>query len=397
MKTPRNFRSRPRADGSLRVWWEPRAAERKLGFAPVELDADRMGWSIKEAEKLNKAAQAAAEGGGAQPVTAQRHGRTITDLIGAYRTSVHFGENLRPKTRDSYRKLMLVIDDKWGTRRASEFDKATMHTWYQALYKARGARMAQALIRMFSILMEHAETMGWRPGNSNPCLRLKLVTPKARGRVATMDELTAVLASAEALGLHGVRLAVLLSLLQGQRQTDVLGARRDAFQLAPYLAPGEDVVQMRLAWSFVRSKRGNAGMMVVNAQALPYLRAALAETGTAARPLLPADPLIRDEATGKPYTAFLFNKRWHAVLAHAADPAKGNCPTVTDLQFRDLRRTFGVLARKAGLSKDDIGDVLGNSVAVNPQLGEVYTPASFETASRAVTAVQMAPKKGTRE
>ena len=396
MKTPRNFRSRIRADGTMRVWWEPRTAERKLGFNPVELDADRMGWSIKEAERLNAAVKKAAEDGGTQATT-KRSGRTITDLIGDYRQSVHFRENLKPASRDSYRKLMLVIDDKWGVHRAAEFDKATMHTWYQALYRARGSRMAQALMRMFSILMEHAETLGWRPGNSNPCLRLKMATPKARGRVATMEELAAIIAATDAMGLAGVRLAVLLSLLQGQRQTDVLGARRDAFQLVPWLPPGEDVAQMRLAWSFVRSKRGNAGMMIVNAQALPHVRAALADTGTAARPLLGSDALIRDEVTGKPYSAFLFNKRWRAVLDHAAAPDKGNCPSVHDLQFRDLRRTFGVLARKAGLDKSDIGDVLGNSAAVNPQLGEIYMPPSFDTLSRAVSAVRIAPKKGTRE
>lgn len=397
MKTPRNFRSRIRADGSLRVWWEPRTAERKLGFASVELDADRMGWSIKEAERLNAAAKKAAEGGAARTSSTGRQGRTITDLIGSYRQSVHFTEKLKPKTQDSYRKLMLVIDDKWGTRRASEFDKATMHTWYETLYRARGSRMAQAVMRMFSILMEHAETKGWRAANTNPCRNLKMTTPRPRSRVAKPEELTAVIASAGALGLAGVRLAILLSLLQGQRLTDVLEARRDAFFLAPYRAPGDATERMRLAWSFTRSKRGNASVMIVNDQVLPWLRATLADTGTAARPLRPEDGLIRDEATGKPYSLFLFNKRWRAVLDHAAAPDGGNCPTVRDLQFRDLRRTFGVLARAAGMSKDDIGDVLGNSAAVNPQLGEVYMPASFETLSRAVQAVQIAPRKGTRE
>jgi len=396
-KRPRGFRERRRGDGSLRVWWEPRKDERGLGFAPVELDADRLSWSIKEAEKLNRQV-AAARNGEPQKAATSRGARLIANLIESYRGSVHFRETLKPKTRDSYGKLMLVIGEKWGARRAAEFDKASMSTWYETLYYARGPRMAQALLRMMQTLMEHAESLGWRPANSNPCARLRMRTPDPRGRVALPHEIAALLAAADALGLRGARLAILMSLLHGQRQTDVLQARRDAFSLRRYRAPGEARARMRLVWSFVRSKRARIGVMVVHDDALPELRLALAYAGTAERPARPEDAVIRDEATGRPYTEFLFAKRWQAIRAHAAAPEKGNCPSVADLQYRDLRRTFGVLARAAGVSKSDVGDVLGNSLAVNPQLAEVYTPPEFETVSRAISAVRLTPtaRKGSK-
>lgn len=389
VKLPRWTRQRLRADGTTRLWWEPTAAARKLGFAPVELDADRLAWSVAQAKKLNAEVDK-----GKKPVAAAGHGRLISDLISAYRRSVHFTATLSPKTRDSYGKLLLVIEDKWGHRRASDFDKAVIHAWYETLYHARGPRMAQSTIRMMSILMELAERLGWRPDNSNPCLRLQIKTPAPRARVATLDEIAAILAAADALGLRSVALAIRLSLMQGQRQTDVLTATRGAFRLGPYQAMGEAEPRMRWIWTFQRSKRKNMGSMVVHDECVPDLRAALAETGSATRPRLPADALIFDEATAKPFSVDLFQKRWAKVLAYAADPQRGNCPSVADLQFRDLRRTFGVLARAAGVSKDDIGNVLGNSLAVNPQLGETYTPASFTTTSRAVMAVSITPKKG---
>lgn len=64
------------------------------------------------------------------------------------------------------------------------------------------------------------------------------------------------------------------------------------------------------------------------------------------------------------------------------------------LQFRDLRRTFAILSRSGGSTKDDTGDVLGNSSAVNPQLAEVYMPSQLDTASRAVDAIKRPGRKG---
>jgi hypothetical protein len=389
-KMPRGLRTRERSDGSLRMWWEPRAEDRAAGAVPVELDADRLSWSMKEADRLNAAVQAMREGKPAAP--GKRSSRLIADLIGSYRSGVHWQEGLKPKTRNSYDKLLLVIGDKWGGHRAADFDKAVMHAWYETLHRTRGPRMAQALIRMMSILFAHAEVLGWRRENSNPCLRLKVKTPAPRNRAATVEEVRALIASAEALGLHSMALAIRLGVLQGQRQTDIREAQRGAFALRPWLAPGEAEPRMRWVWTLRRSKRGNLGAMVVHDEAVPALRAALANAGTAARPLLATDALIRDEATGQAFSEFLFNKRWLALRAHAAAPEHGAMPSVADLQFRDLRRTFGVLARAAGVTDDDVGDVLGNSMAVNPTLAETYTPASFETASRAVAALSLAPK-----
>lgn len=394
---PRGFRMRMRADGSVRCWWEPRAEDRKLGFVPVDLDADRMTWSRRQAEELNeKVAAAKAEGPkGRGKVAAGKAGaRTISALIASYRKSPHFTTKLAAKTRDSYGKLLLQIEEKWGVYRVAEFDKSVINTWYEALFAAKGPRMAQALVRMMSILFARAEVLRWRPENSNPCWRLQIVTPVPRRRAGAAEELAAIIAGAQALGFPGMELAIRLALYQGQRQTDIRIATRGAFALVPHLFPGEKRARKVWVWTFVRSKRGNAGCMIVHPEVLPLLRALLADAGTADKPRRAEDPLILDPVTGRAYDEFLFNKRWRAILAWAADPKKGNCPDVANLQFRDLRRTFGVLARRGGASRDDVGDVLGNSAAVNPLLGEIYMPASFDTASRAVAAVKPKTPRG---
>jgi len=390
--TPMGLRQRERSDGTIRMWWEPRADARKLGFTVVELDANRATWSRQQAEKLNKQVEEAHAKGGKATQKARRASRTIDDLIADYKASPHFKAKLAAKTRTSYGVLMLQVSDKWGAYKASDFDKATMKAWYQTLFNSKGTRMAQALIRMMSILFSHAEELGWRPENSNPCYRLKVVTPEPRSRAGVEHELAALLAGADALGLRAMALAIRLAIYQGQRQTDIRLATRGAFSLQPWQV-SEGTARKVWVWQLRRQKRGNDGVMMVNPALVPQLRAALAETRHGGQP---QDALLVDEATGQPYSETLFNVRWRAVRAWAADPEKGNCPGIASLQFRDLRRTFGVLARAGGASRDDVGDVLGNSAAVNPLLGETYMPASFETASRAIAAVKP-PKPGKRK
>jgi integrase len=388
---PPGLRQRLRADGTWRVWWEPRPEDRKLGFNPVELSADKASWSVREAKRLN-AERAQAHSDGLRKDAPRSRGRTIGHLIQEYRGGVHFKHSLAPKTRKSYGVLLTQIEDKWGTRRVIDFDKAVMHTWYEALHSARGARMAQSLIRMMSILFSLAETLSWRPENSNPCYKLKIATPEPRQRSADWAEVELILDKADRLGFRAMGLAIRISLFQGQRETDVFTARRDAFQLVSVLDRDTGEPVKRWVWFLVRSKRQNKGVLPVHAEVVPRLREALAETGTADRPRLPTDPLLYDERTGRPYDEHLFAKRWSAIRAAAA--AEEGMARIATLQFRDLRRTFGVFARAGGATRDDTGDVLGNSAAVNPILNETYMPPTFDTARRAVEAVQRPQRKG---
>jgi integrase len=306
---------------------------------------------------------------------------------------VHFTDTLKPTTRQSYRKLMLQVEDKWGSQRVAAFDKATMAAWYQALYRGKSPTMAQKLIRQMSILFEHAETLGWRPENSNPCARLKIKTPAPRDRLASWAEIDAVIDAANTLGYGSLALAIHLSIFQGQRQTDVIEATRGAFRLLDTPDPATGKTRPEWTWTLLRSKNQKFAILPVHPEVLPLLRRALAETGTATAPRTDDDVLILDEATGKPYTVDLFCKRWAKARALAAT----RFPAIKSLKFRDLRSSFSRLARAAGASDDDTGDALGNSAATNPNLRQTYMPASFETARRAVLAVQRPHKTEKKE
>jgi integrase len=363
------LRQRQRADGTWRLWWEPETAVRAMGFEPVELDAGKVTWSVREAGKLNGEVEKARAAGGR--IIPKAGGRTMSALIAEYQRSEMF-RRLAPKTQTDYRGRMLVIDRKWGPHLVQSFSKPVMREWYETLHRASGEWQAVAQLRIMSLLFSYAELKGWRAEDSNPCRRLKMSLPQGRDRVAGWAEYDALIAAAEDLGWPVMACAIALAAMQGQRQTDIREARVDAFQEATI-----DGRKM-LVWRFRRSKRKNLGIMPVHPDAVGRVRALLAAA-------VPGQELLLiDSATGRPLSESLFQDRWTAVRDRAAKTV----PTVATLQFRDLRRTFGVWSRAGGAGKDDVGNVLGNSAANNPRLEEIYMPPSFSTTSRAIGAVK---------
>lgn len=372
---PPHLRQRQRADGAWRVWWEPTGEIRKLGFVPVELDAQSPLKAAREARKLNDAVDQARLTGGAP--MARRGVPCIEDVIEDYKRGVHYLESLAPKTRDSYAKGLRLIIVKWGDVPVRDFSKPMARTWYESLYRESGKWQAAALIRLLSIIMNHAELRGWRPENSNPCMRLGVSIPKGRDRVVSWGEYDALQAAALAAGLPSIGLAMALSMLAGQRETDVMLALRGDFAQRKVRWPGSTEETMVWVWHLDRSKTGASGTILLQDELAQLV------TPVLARPA-PADArLVIEERMVRPYDEDLFQSRFGEVRAAAI--AKG-CVSLTDMQFRDLRRSFSVNARRGGASVDDAGDVLGNSAAKNARIKGTYMPPDFTTAARAVAA-----------
>jgi len=382
----KRLRERTLASGRTAIWWEPEKAVRELGFSRVDLDETKLTWSRRQAEDLNRAVERARAIGGRQEPRAR--GRTVEDLIEDFTRSRKFLSK-RDKTRQTYRDFFRTIRAKWGDHPVSQFTKPVMARWYETLYTNNGGYMALALIRHASILFKHAERLGWRPAGSNPCADLDLEVPPPRARVLSWAEVDALVAAADQLGHHAVATAILMSILQGQRQTDVLNARCTDLQLQQVLNPITGSSETVWIWRFVRSKRGNDAVMQLHPDLVERVSTTMSDLPQG------AEFLLMDETVARPYADVpdLFRKRYAAARALAAT----ELPDIKTAQFRDLRRTFGVFARQGGASKDDTGDVLGNSAAVNPRLGETYMPSQFWTASRAVLAVQRPKTKGRKK
>lgn len=373
------LRKRTRADGSIRWWWEPTAAQRRAGLSNVELDASKPGYSVRRARELSRAAQKKTH---ATPDAVTVRAGSVSALILDYRQSLKFSK-LAASTQAGYIVNFRVIEDKWGPQPLAKIDGAMMELWYEALYRSKGKFRARGILSSMSVIMQHAERRRLRPRGSNPCRDLEMEKPKGRSRVGTWDELNACLAAARQLSRQGepwarhIRCALMLVIFGGQRQLDIHRATPQAFSLQMFPQPGNLPARKLWIWSLTRSKRNNAGHIPISAEAVPILRTQLRAAMTG------PGPLIWDAGTGLPFTKDSFFKRWSAVRALAAE----TCPSVKTLQWRDLRRTFGHLARMGGAGKDDVADVLGNTADVNPELAAVYMAPQLATTLRAVDAV----------
>lgn len=372
---PARLRDRPRADGSWRLWWEPTAAERQLGFEPVELDPERLTWSVRQAAGLNLKVLRAREGkslssGGA---------RTVSALAAKFRQSVPW-TRLRPATQRDYDATLRRIEKKWGATQVAAFTKPIVYEWYETLHRDSGAAGAVHDVRVFGVLFSYGERIGWV--TSHPATRLGLHTPPPRDRVLSWEEADALIAAAEAMARPGIALAIALAWYQGQRQTDVLAARAGDFAANE----GGDLI-----WRFERSKARDGSE--TKSAALPVhdalrarIEARLAEL-VAEGEADPAAPLVV-RGDGHAYLVDDFRKQFGKVRARAAK----RMPSLRDAQFRDLRRSWAWWSREGGASERDRADGLGNQSDKNARLGQTYNPASFAGAKRAVQAMQR-PKK----
>lgn len=362
---PARVRQRRKAGGDWRIWWEPEAAVRALGFATTELDAKRLTWSTREAARLNTLVAQARDGvGRASPISG---GRTVSALIAAYTASPDWGR-LRPATQRDYRGGFRIIDQKWGGWQVVLFRRGIVQEWFETLHRDRGAHQAKSVMRKLSLLMSYAERREWV--DVNPCLRLKIPTPKPRGRVVEWHELDALTDAARGLGLHGTALAITIGFFSGQRRADILAATLDQIGLDG-------------RWRFSRSKARDgsaqaAGAIKLHAELLPLI---VARIDAAADP---AAPICQDDATGAAFSGDLFAKRFAAARAAAA----ATCPSVADIQFRDLRRSWAYWSREGGAGDRDRADGMGNQSDRNALLSQTYNPPTAEGAARAVDAIQ---------
>lgn len=364
---PRWLRERRRGDGSVRIWWEPSQAARDAGFDPVDFDERKLTHAVRQADQLNARVDRALAGQDRPPA------RSIAALAAAYKSDPDF-LGKKPATQTDYLKRLRVICARWGSAKAASIDKPAMRAWYVQIRDTSGVTQADRVLAVMSILMSHAELIGWRAENSNPCFRLKRTATPPRSRHASFEEIRALLDAADRLGLSSMADACLLSLLQGQRQTDIINARISDFTVSRV---GD---LPRWTWKLRRSKRGTLGAMCLHPVVLDRIRARI-EAGS------PETCIVLSEATGAPYSGDSFRRSFAAVRSSAAGEAPSLCAGGDVLQFRDLRRTFALLARRGGAHDDDIADVLGNSADRDALLEETYMPASLETASRAVLAI----------
>ena len=405
-KPPARMRQRKRASGTWRLWWEPEAAVRRMGFETVELDADKPTWSIRRAKDLNDQVDRARGGAKARP-----QARTVNDLIVDYKASPKWSK-LKPATRRDYIAAFNIIQKKWGADLVINMKKSTVIEWWEANFHKRGETQAGSLHRKLSLLLSHAEMKEWI--EINPCLRMKIPKPAPRERTVSWAEQDDLILMADQLGLGSVGTAIILSAWTGMRQTDCLNVTYDniiaAFiptsliQRAANEAEIADLVSAQDIERITMTDFINTGRKAktITHTALFYLQIRQSKRGKIISVRLQDEPLNRvmdnhnlpatkqilffETSNTKYASQDQFSKAFARVRKHTAIKLPSVMAPV--IQFRDFRRTFSSRARRGGISTENIGSAMGNTIATNPELEETYIPATSAGASTAAAGIK---------
>lgn len=372
-KKPKPFpyvKLRQRADGTVRPRFEPGPRERAIGYKAEDLKHSDGGWFTgPEAAAWAQARLAeikAARASGKRPAPAALptvRGRTVADLLDDYEASPKF-KRLSPRTQRDYRGKAEAI--RWQPRDGKHADRvpevfaqapaiavtpANVSAFFEYLVEQRGLPMAAGTIRVLSAAYSWARlSPRWETHVPavNPCRELGMPTPKPRLVIWTVQEIRALVAAADAAQAWSVGDAVMIALLSGQRQGDVLRLvdRAGARSIADRTAAGEPIA--------VRQGKTGARVSVFAAPEL-VARLAAAEARRKARAVETVGdaPIVMREATGQAWDEHAFRKAFAA--ARTAVGVEGK-------RYQDLRDTAVTWLARAGCTIPEICAITGHSL-----------------------------------
>jgi hypothetical protein len=237
---------------------------------------------------------------------------------------------------------------------------------YDWLLANRGHQMAHGVMSVASVFFVWCwKKKRIRALSANPVDLIDRTPPAGRIRIGTPAELSAIVASAEALGHHSIGDAVLLALDLGWSLKDVLAL--DWRRMARL--PDETGTER---WHVTRVNRAKTG---VASSEIPLLAIGEARVNrivarNAAATVTPTHLVVREASPRNRsgiWTNRAFNDAWRAVRAHAADPATpwaapslltGDGVEGSDFNgpfdFMDTRDTFIFLAHDADMSPAEV-------------------------------------------
>jgi len=301
-------------------YWQPTPAVKKLGFVAEPLGKDR--WrAFARAEELNQQVEVERRNDSESSI---RRG-SVAELIRLYRKDPAF-QQLAAKTRQGYGYILDRIEKIEGDVSVTDLTRRHLKDIYRTAVDGRGLAMANAIMRIWRIILGLAVDEGWI--ETNPASALRLTTPRPRRRLWSDEERERFHKQANEMGRPSMALAVTLGWDLAQRQGDLL----------------------RLTWtdwngSSFGIRQGKTGA-VVRVPAMPETCALIEATPRA------STRIIVSEATGNPYREDHFRHEFARIRDAAALPA--------DLQFRDLRRTALTNAGDMGATDDELRALSGH-------------------------------------
>jgi integrase len=280
---------------------------------------------------------------------------------------------LSPKTIKGYKGFAAWLKafdaSLWGTPAASVQRKHAKKL-HEAIQKKTSLSMANAVLRVCRLAWNHAIDAGHV--SANPFLALRIRTSPKRVRVATPEEMAALMAAAdnEKGPAYDPEIgdAIILGFETGQRQSDLL-----------------ELVSDGLDNGRITFKQNKTGVVVSVkttpelAQRLEEIKARKVEIAARLQKTLPANTIL-SRHTGTPIQVDAFRHRFAEVRAEAAKRVR----SVKSLKFLDLRDTAVTRLARAGATVPQIAAISGHSLASATRVLEHYMALDSEMADAAI-------------
>ncbi|RIK92913.1 MAG: hypothetical protein DCC73_11595 [Proteobacteria bacterium] len=351
---------KPGRKGSVRCFWQPAPALRKLGWRGHALKDGEGNFlplpqAIAAAEAMNVQLDAWRQGDRAAGLPGKPPAAdSLSALIDAYKASRHY-QTKRPATKKGYDHLLAALIRWAGDTPIAAITAPRVQVLYESLYDRTPGR-ANHLITMLRTVMAYAVRMGKLP--TNPVSKPRLMGNRPRHQVWPESGMEAAVRAADAMGYHSLGTAVMMAFFLAQRPTDVREMTRASYRDGKFI--------------FRQSKTGAAVDVPAVAELQRRIAAELARHDHLT--------ILICETTGRPWT----EDNLSHVFARARAAALADAPEIGDLLFRDFRRTGVVQLALAGNDVPRIASVSGHSLKTVHEILETYLPRTSELAAQAI-------------
>lgn len=385
--------------GRFLYYWQPDKRLRDAGWTPLSLGTDETA-AIDAARAQNKKVELWRNGGAApREVRAHVKRGTFGELIADYLADDRY-KALRDSTKREYKSCLGKLETWAGGEDLIHITRARVQTLKKALLKpaAPGGKPSYARARnVMSVLynvLQIAVDDDRLP--ANPAAKAGVPTAPPRNRVITVPAIEALCAQAVAMDLHAIEFAIRLGFTIMQREADVLHLTEHNWKeleydvdVAPENWPKLVGPDGRVFGFAARQRKTRVPIKVPVVGAMRTRVEAAIAAHRKAHPDRLGIPIVLDPESGQAWPDWKFQRRFRAVVNAALEAAtKANdrdlVEDLTDIEYRDFRRSGMVHYFEMGISDQGIAAISGHKLDHTKKILETYGPRNTRMAAGAV-------------
>lgn len=427
---------KPTKKGVHNWYWQPSKTLKDAGFTPVRLGQtvgqDASAEIIEAAQARNKSVEQWRQGEPLEKIRTRHQDNTFGRAIDNYRRDVVNGKKpngapmIAASTAKAYGTALKRLEAWGGDMPLRDITPKRVKVLRNAMLKpidqgGIGHHPAHKTLKLGRQVFKYLISEDEWPKGQNPFEDFGLGEPEARDVVWSPEARELIVATADAMELPSIALAVMLGYAIGQREADILETRIPQYvelpahkmQPADYEALSQSSPDGVPRGIRIRQNKTKAWIEVpVVGEVRDRVEANIKRSTTAGHFCIILDDLRRQSNRRIEQSKFgnvvayeghngavRFQRDFAGVREEAATRAEAEknmelAEHIRTLQFRDLRRTCVVYLGELGLEDHLIAAITGHDIDETRKILKVYMP---RTTGRAAAAVAIATARQAKE